>query len=63
MKRWRRIMIPVLAVLLVAAVERIADGNLYLKTVQEGDDDIIKNYSIDIAALDSGGPIIPKEVR
>ena len=44
-------------------ISRIADGKLYYKTVQEDEGDIVKTYTIDIAALDGGGPIIPKEVR
>jgi len=44
-------------------IDRIADGKLYLKSVKEYEDIVIKTYTIAIAALDSDGPIIPKEVR
>jgi len=46
-------------------IDRIDRRRIYLKTVNEyGEDDVIINtYTIDIAALDGDGPIVPKEVR
>jgi len=45
-------------------IDRISDENIYLKTAQEDEEDvIIKTYAIDIADLDTDGPIIPEEVR
>jgi len=43
--------------------DHVAEGKIYINTWIEDDNDISRTYTIDIAALDSDGPITPKEVH